>query len=65
MGGIDQSPSGYRVVTFEAGTPTIVGRERLVAPHLAAIAPGFFLPRFRQTVCSRDWAVRVGFRTEF
>lgn len=43
MGGIDQSPSGYRVVTFDpadvAAEPTIVHRERLVTPHLDLVAP--------------------------
>ncbi len=39
MGGIDQSPSGYRVVTFDHGVPTIVHRERMIAPHLGATMP--------------------------
>ena len=39
MGGIDQSPAGYRVVTFDGGVPTIVHRERLVDPHLELVAP--------------------------
>ena len=39
MGGIDQSPAGYRVVTFEHGVPSIVHRERLIEPHVALAAP--------------------------
>lgn len=39
MGGVDQSPSGYRVVTFTDGVPTIMHRERLVQPHLAITSP--------------------------
>lgn len=43
MGGIDSSPSGYRIVTFDETTPgaepTIVHRERLVQPHLGVVAP--------------------------
>ncbi len=39
MGSIDQSPSGYRVITFEGGVPSIVHRERLLAPQLALTAP--------------------------
>ncbi len=43
MGGIDQSPSGYRVVTFDpadvAAEPTIIHRERLVEPHLGLVSP--------------------------
>lgn len=39
MGGIDQAPSGYRIVTFDGDVPTIVGRERLIAPHLETVAP--------------------------
>ena len=39
MGGIDQSPAGYRIVTFDGDDPTIVERERLVSPHLDAVAP--------------------------
>ena len=39
MGGIDQSPAGYRIVTFDGDDPTIIDRERLVAPHLDAVAP--------------------------
>lgn len=39
MGGIDQSPSGYRVVTFDGATPTVIHRERLVTPHLGVVSP--------------------------
>jgi hypothetical protein len=41
MGGIDQSPAGYRIVTFDgtAAPPTVVHRERLVTPHLGVVAP--------------------------
>ncbi|MBK9030796.1 MAG: PQQ-binding-like beta-propeller repeat protein [Myxococcales bacterium] len=39
MGGIDSSPAGYRVVTFEGDTPTVVHRERLIEPHLGLVAP--------------------------
>jgi outer membrane protein assembly factor BamB len=39
MGGIDQSPAGYRVVTFTDGVPTIEHRERLVHEHLDAVFP--------------------------
>jgi outer membrane protein assembly factor BamB len=39
MAGLDDSPAGYRVVTFTAGVPTIVHRERMVAPHLELVAP--------------------------
>ena len=39
MGGIDSSPAGYRVVTFEGDVPTIVHRERMVEPHLGLVAP--------------------------
>ncbi|HVK76932.1 MAG TPA: PQQ-binding-like beta-propeller repeat protein [Kofleriaceae bacterium] len=39
MGSIDQAPSGYRVVTFEGGQPSIVHRERLLQPQLAVTAP--------------------------
>lgn len=39
MGAIDHSPAGYRVVTFDHGVPAVSDRERLVEPHLAAIAP--------------------------
>jgi hypothetical protein len=37
MGGIDSSPAGYRVVTFDGDTPTVVHRERLVEPHLGLV----------------------------
>jgi outer membrane protein assembly factor BamB len=39
MGSIDQSPAGYRVVTFEGGQPIVEHRARLVQPHLAISAP--------------------------
>jgi outer membrane protein assembly factor BamB len=39
MGSIDQSPSGYRIVTFAGGEPVIEHRARLVEPHLAIAAP--------------------------
>lgn len=39
MGGIDQSPAGYRIVTFEDGMPTIEHRERLVMGQLASVFP--------------------------
>lgn len=39
MGGIDQSPAGYRVVTFADGVPTIELRERLVHDHLGIVFP--------------------------
>jgi len=39
MGGIDQSPSGYRVVTFDHGVPTVIHRERLLSPQLAVTSP--------------------------
>jgi outer membrane protein assembly factor BamB len=39
MGGIDQSPSGYRVVTFDHGVASVVHRERLLAPQLAVTSP--------------------------
>jgi outer membrane protein assembly factor BamB len=39
MGGIDQAPAGYRVVTFADGVPAIEHRERLVHAHLAPVFP--------------------------
>jgi outer membrane protein assembly factor BamB len=39
MGSIDQSPSGYRIVTFQDGVPLVEHRARLVEPHLAVTAP--------------------------
>jgi MYXO-CTERM domain-containing protein len=39
MGTIDQSPAGYRVVTFEGGVPTVEHRARLVEPQLAVTSP--------------------------
>jgi len=39
MGGIDSSPAGYRVITFDGDTPTVVHRERLVEPHLGLVTP--------------------------
>jgi outer membrane protein assembly factor BamB len=39
MGGLDDTPSGYRVVTFTGGVPTIEHRERMVTPHLALTSP--------------------------
>jgi outer membrane protein assembly factor BamB len=40
MGGIDQSPAAYRVVTIDsAGAATVDTRERLVQPHLALSSP--------------------------
>nr|MBA2543288.1 PQQ-binding-like beta-propeller repeat protein [Deltaproteobacteria bacterium] len=39
MGTIDQSPSGYRVVTFVDGVPTVEHRARVTAPHLAISSP--------------------------
>ncbi|MBZ0237552.1 MAG: PQQ-binding-like beta-propeller repeat protein [Deltaproteobacteria bacterium] len=39
MGSIDQSPSGYRIVTFHDGVPMVEHRARLVEPHLGITAP--------------------------
>jgi outer membrane protein assembly factor BamB len=39
MGTIDQSPAGYRVVTFVDGVPEIEHRARLIEPHLALTSP--------------------------
>lgn len=39
MGTIDQSPSGYRVVTFNDGVPVVEHRARITAPHLAVSSP--------------------------
>jgi outer membrane protein assembly factor BamB len=39
MGGIDQSPSGYRIVTFAGGQPIVEHRARLVEPHLDVVSP--------------------------
>ena len=39
MGSIDQSPSGYRIVTFEGDVPVVEHRARLVEPHLAVTSP--------------------------
>ncbi len=39
MGSIDQSPSGYRVVTFVDGVPTVEHRTRVAVPHLAVSSP--------------------------
>jgi outer membrane protein assembly factor BamB len=39
MGSIDQSPSGYRIVTFDGDTPIVEHRARLVAPQLDVTAP--------------------------
>lgn len=39
MGTIDQSPSGYRVVTFAGDVPIVEHRARLVSPHLALASP--------------------------
>jgi outer membrane protein assembly factor BamB len=39
MGSIDQSPSGYRIVTFVGDTPVVEHRARLVEPHLSLTAP--------------------------
>jgi MYXO-CTERM domain-containing protein len=39
MGTIDQSPAGYRIVTFAGGAPIVEHRARLVQPHLAVTAP--------------------------
>lgn len=39
MGSIDQSPAGYRIVTFTGGVPTVEHRARLVEPHLAVTSP--------------------------
>lgn len=39
MGSIDQSPAGYRIVTFVGGTPIVEHRARLVEPELAITAP--------------------------
>ncbi|MBE7454480.1 MAG: PQQ-binding-like beta-propeller repeat protein [Kofleriaceae bacterium] len=39
MGSIDQSPSGYRIVTFEGGIPIVEHRARLVQPHLEVTSP--------------------------
>jgi outer membrane protein assembly factor BamB len=42
MGGLDDTPSGYRVVTFTGGVPAIVHRERMLVPHLELTAPDPF-----------------------
>ncbi len=39
MGGIDASPSGYRIVTFEGAVPSIVHREVMISPHVDVTAP--------------------------
>jgi outer membrane protein assembly factor BamB len=39
MGTIDQSPAGYRIVTFVDGVPVVEHRARLVEPHLAITSP--------------------------
>ncbi len=39
MGTIDQSPSGYRVITFAGDVPIVEHRARLVSPHLAITSP--------------------------
>jgi len=39
MGGIDQAPSGYRVVTFADDVPFVEHRERMVHGHLDLVAP--------------------------
>lgn len=39
MGSIDQSPAGYRVITFENGVPLVEHHARLVEPHLAVTSP--------------------------
>ncbi|MEO8700958.1 MAG: PQQ-binding-like beta-propeller repeat protein [Kofleriaceae bacterium] len=39
MGTIDQSPAGYRIVTFVDGVPIVEHRARLVEPHLAITSP--------------------------
>jgi outer membrane protein assembly factor BamB len=39
MGTIDQSPSGYRIVTFADGVPSVEHRARLVEPELAITSP--------------------------
>ncbi len=39
MGTIDQSPSGYRIVTFDDGVPTVEHRARLAEPELAITSP--------------------------
>lgn len=39
MGGLDQSPAGYRVVNLDGPTPAIEHRERLLRPQLALISP--------------------------
>ena len=39
MGTIDQSPSGYRIVTFVDDQPIVEHRARLVEPELAVTAP--------------------------
>jgi outer membrane protein assembly factor BamB len=39
MGGIDQSPAGYRVVTFAGDVPIVTHRERLVESHLDLVEP--------------------------
>lgn len=39
MGSIDQSPAGYRIVTFQEGVPLVEHRARLVEPHLAVTSP--------------------------
>jgi outer membrane protein assembly factor BamB len=39
MGSIDQSPAGYRIVTFQDGVPLVEHRARLVEPHLAVTSP--------------------------
>lgn len=39
MGTIDQSPAGYRIVTFAGGPPIVEHRARLVEPHVSIAAP--------------------------
>jgi outer membrane protein assembly factor BamB len=39
MGTIDQSPSGYRVITFAGDVPIVEHRARLVEPQLAMTSP--------------------------
>lgn len=39
MGGIDQSPAGYRVVSLDGVVPVVEHRERLVRPTVALVSP--------------------------
>jgi outer membrane protein assembly factor BamB len=39
MGSIDQSPAGYRIVTFHDGVPIVEHRARMVTSHVALSSP--------------------------